>query len=73
MKKKIILSIGLPFRIKNNDGKTAIIKLNSNEFVVCRYSKDNSVYLNDANLKGWYPSNIIIRFIYKFILLIHKM
>lgn len=59
--------MGLPLVIRNIMGKTATIELNKHEFVVCRYhSPDSSVYLNDANLKTWYPSNLYKRIVYRF-------
>ena len=56
--------MGLPFTIRNSEGKKATIELNKGEFVICRYHPDNSYYLNDAKLEGWYPTNLFKRIIY---------
>ena len=64
MNKKRILSMGIPVDIRNSSGKTATIELNNGEFVVCRFDPNNSVYLSDAKLKGWYPSNKLKRMLY---------
>ncbi len=66
MNKKIILSMGLPIRIRNATGKTAIIALNAGYFVICKYQNNISVYLNDAKLKKWYPINWYKRLVYMF-------
>ncbi len=65
MDKNIILSMGIPIVIRDEQGKRASIELNKNWFVVCRYHPDNSVYLCDARLEGWYPVNIAKRVIYR--------
>ena len=65
MNTKIILSMGVPITIRNREGKVATIELNKREFVICRYHPNNSFYLNDTKLKGWYPKNIFKRVIYK--------
>jgi hypothetical protein len=64
MDKNIILAMGLPIVIRNIKGKRATIELNKNWFVVCRYHPDNSVYLCDARLEGWYPVHMAKRVIY---------
>ncbi len=64
MNKKIILSMGLPIRIRNVTGKTAIIELNAGHFVICKYQNNISVYLNDAKLKEWYPVSLYKRLVY---------
>lgn len=55
--------MGLPLTIRNSEGKTATIELSKTEFVVCRYDPDNSCYLNDAKLEGWYPTNLFKRIV----------
>jgi hypothetical protein len=64
MNKKIIVSMGLPMEIRNKTGITATIELNKNDFVVCRYHPDNSVYLQDAKLINWHPCNWFRRVFY---------
>ncbi|MDA9563463.1 hypothetical protein N9R81_02170 [Flavobacteriales bacterium] len=65
MNKRVILSMGIPMAIQNRAGKTATIELNKGEFVICRYHPNNSCYLNDAKLEGWYPTNLFKRIIYR--------
>ena len=55
MNNKIIGSMGLPIDIRNKKGEKATIELNTNDFVVCRYHPNNSVYIQDAHLLSWYP------------------
>jgi hypothetical protein len=50
MNKKIIVSMGIPMEIRNEEGSKATIELNKNHFVVCSYHPDNQVYLQDAKL-----------------------
>lgn len=66
MDKHILLSMGLPMRIRSRTGKSATVEMNAGFFVVCRFQTDNSVYLSDANLHGWYHVNILYRIVYKF-------
>lgn len=56
--------MGLPMKIRNKASARATIELNKNHFVVCRYHPDNTVYLHDAKLTDWYPSNWIRRALY---------
>lgn len=56
--------MGLPFVIRNSEGKLATIELNKSDFIVCRYHPNNSVYLHDANLTNWYPQHWFRRRIY---------
>ena len=65
MNKKIIVSMGLPMTIQSVDGKIAIIELNRENFVICKYHPNNSVYLQDANLVNWYPLNWYRKIIYR--------
>lgn len=64
MDKHILLSMGLPMRIRSRAGKLATVEMNKGFFVVCRFHPNNSIYLNDANLQGWYPAHYLSRIIY---------
>lgn len=64
MNKKIIVGMGLPMKVRNKADDKATIELNKNHFVVCRYHPDFSVYLNDAKLTDWYPSNWFRKILY---------
>jgi hypothetical protein len=64
MNKKTIVAMGLPMKVRNKAGERATIELNKNHFVVCRYHPDNRVYLHDAKLSGWYPSNWFRKVLY---------
>lgn len=70
MNKQRVLSVGLPMTIRNKAGAMATIELNRGEFVVCRFHPNNSVYLSEAHLSGWYPSNVLKRVIYSLLGLI---
>ena len=65
MDKKIILSMGLPMTVRNSVGKKATIELNKESCVVCRFHPENSVYLGDARLIKWYPTNFFLNLIYR--------
>ena len=58
------MGMGLPMRVRNKAGDSATIELNKNQFVVCRYYPDNQVYLQDAKLTDWYPSNWFRKVLY---------
>jgi hypothetical protein len=64
MNKKIILSMGLPVEIRNNEGEKATIELNKDDFIVCRYHPNNPVYLQDAKLINWLPVNWFKKILY---------
>lgn len=64
MNKKIIISMGLPMVIQSSDGRKATLELNEGDFVVCRYHPNNTVYLQDANLRHWYPLNRFRKMVY---------
>ncbi len=62
--------MGLSLNVRNRLGKIATIELNSEEFVVCRFHPNNSVYLLDAQLKGWYPTHAFKRLLYYLLVMI---
>ena len=72
MNKKVILSVGLPFIIRNSEGRMATIELNEGEFVICRYHANDSYYLSDVKLEGWYPVGIFKYVLYRIKILLIK-
>ena len=65
MNKKIVLSMNLPLRIENTEGKKATLELNKFEYIVCRYSSGECYSLNDVDLENWYPSSKFRNIIYR--------
>ncbi len=65
MDKKIIFFMGLPMEMKNIAGSKATIELNVADFVACSYGRNNSVYINNAKLENWHPTNWLKRMTYE--------